>query len=177
MKKPSNPVRAFTLMEVMVSIAIVATLFAIVLPVMASAKQSAKETNCTVNLKNAMVAVNLYRTDYEVSVPGTKPSAMGLPLDPLRSIYNVQKCSDHPKPGWPYMQLWQAMEGDKRWSTLASLHGDNLPGIVDFNHRQEGKPLHSPYFPHYGIVAHLDTHISRTSTTGDVFDIESWIKH
>ena len=46
----SSRIRAFTLTEVMVSVAIVATLFAIVLPVMASAKQAAKETNSTVNI-------------------------------------------------------------------------------------------------------------------------------
>ncbi len=175
MKQFSLRTQAFTLTEVMVSIAIVATLFAIVLPVMASAKQSAKETNCTVNLKNAMVAVNLYRADYEVSIPGSKPSEMGLPLAPLKELL-VQKCSDHPKLGWPYIQLWQIMEGDRAWSKTVADLGGSLPMIVDINHRNEGKPLHSPYFPKYGILIHLDTHVSRTTARGEVYSPLAWAK-
>lgn len=175
MKQSSWRTQAFTLTEVMVSIAIVATLFAIVLPVMASAKQSAKETNCTVNLKNAMVAVNLYRADYEVSVPGNKPSEMGLPLVPLKSVYYSQKCSEHPKPGWPYIQLWQTWEFNSEWSKVAAENGEALPMIADINHRNQGKSLYSPYTSKFAIICYLDTHVSKRLELGDPSYLLTWI--
>lgn len=171
----SSRSRAFTLTEVMVSVAIVATLFAIVLPVMASAKQAAKETNCTVNLKNAMVAVNLYRADYEVSVPGSKPSEMGLPLVPLKSVYYSQKCKEHPKPGWPYIQLWQTWEFNSGWPKVAVENGESLPMIADINHRNQGKSLYSPYTSKFAIICYLDTHVSKRVAMGDPSYLLTWL--
>jgi len=175
MNSSSLRIRAFTLTEVMVSIAIVATLFAIVLPVMASAKQAAKETNCTVNLKNAMVAVNLYRADYEVSVPGSKPSEMGLPLGSLSALSEIQKCQEHPQPGWPYIQLWQTWEFNSGWAKVASESGEALPMIADINHRNQGKSLYSPYTSKFAIICYLDTHVSKRVAMGDASYLLTWI--
>ena len=121
-----------------------------------------------------MVAVNLYRADYEVSVPGSKPSEMGLPPYPLNSLLS-QRCPEHPKPGWPYIQLWQTMMRNPKWAQIANEHGGNLPMIVDINHRNQGKPSLSPYFPKFGILICLDTHVTTRFSNGDADLLTAWL--
>lgn len=57
--------RAFTLIELLVVIAIIAILAAILFPVFAQAKESAKKTVCLGNLKQIATSTNLYASDYE----------------------------------------------------------------------------------------------------------------
>jgi prepilin-type N-terminal cleavage/methylation domain-containing protein/prepilin-type processing-associated H-X9-DG protein len=59
------PVRAFTLLELLVVIAIIAILAALLLPVLSKAKQKAKGLQCLSNLKQLSLAWMLYPGDYE----------------------------------------------------------------------------------------------------------------
>jgi prepilin-type N-terminal cleavage/methylation domain-containing protein len=73
--------RAFTLIEIMVVIAIIAVIAAMLFPVMSKAKDKAQETRCVSNLKQMGLAVNLYRTEHDgTDTPGT-PWQMGFPVD------------------------------------------------------------------------------------------------
>ena len=62
-------IRAFTLIELLVVIAIIAILAAILFPVFAQAKQSAKQTVCLSNARQIGIAVRLYNGDYDDTMP------------------------------------------------------------------------------------------------------------
>lgn len=65
--------RAFTLIELLVVIAIIAILAAILFPVFAQAKESAKKTQSLSNLKQLGTSVNIYLADYDDVFPLTAP--------------------------------------------------------------------------------------------------------
>ena len=61
---------AFTLIELLVVIAIIAILAAILFPVFAQARESARKTTCLSNLKQLGLGMIMYSTDYdEQAVP------------------------------------------------------------------------------------------------------------
>jgi prepilin-type N-terminal cleavage/methylation domain-containing protein/prepilin-type processing-associated H-X9-DG protein len=55
----------FTLIELLVVIAIIAILAAMLFPVFARARESARKIQCLSNMKNIALAVNMYLTDYD----------------------------------------------------------------------------------------------------------------
>ncbi|HMS54400.1 MAG TPA: prepilin-type N-terminal cleavage/methylation domain-containing protein [Fimbriimonadaceae bacterium] len=61
--------RAFTMVELLVVIAIIAILAAIIFPVFARAKASAKKTACMANLRQVGMAIGLYMTDHDDVFP------------------------------------------------------------------------------------------------------------
>ncbi len=61
--------RAFTLLELLIVIAIIATLAAILFPVFAQAKEAAKKASCISNLKQISLAFLMYTSDYEDVFP------------------------------------------------------------------------------------------------------------
>jgi prepilin-type N-terminal cleavage/methylation domain-containing protein/prepilin-type processing-associated H-X9-DG protein len=62
--------RAFTLIELLVVIAIIAILAAILFPVFARARESARRASCQSNMKQIILAYTMYAQDYdEMTVP------------------------------------------------------------------------------------------------------------
>ena len=60
---------AFTLIELLVVIAIIAILAALLLPVLASAKEKGKRAACKSNMRQAIISVHLYGNDFQDKVP------------------------------------------------------------------------------------------------------------
>jgi prepilin-type N-terminal cleavage/methylation domain-containing protein len=61
--------RAFTLIELLVVIAIIAILAAILFPVFAQAREKARQTACTSNMKQVSSAAIMYAQDYDEVLP------------------------------------------------------------------------------------------------------------
>jgi prepilin-type N-terminal cleavage/methylation domain-containing protein len=61
--------KGFTLIELLVVIAIIAILAAILFPVFAQARESARQTQCTNNQKQIATSVLMYAQDYEETFP------------------------------------------------------------------------------------------------------------
>jgi prepilin-type N-terminal cleavage/methylation domain-containing protein len=64
--------RGFTLIELLVVIAIIAILAAILFPVFAQARESARQTSCLSNLKQLGLALRMYTTDYDETNPNIR---------------------------------------------------------------------------------------------------------
>lgn len=68
----SNRYRAFTLVELLVVISIIAVLIGILLPVLASTRKSVQKTTCASNLRQVGIAVQAHRTDYKDYLPNAR---------------------------------------------------------------------------------------------------------
>ena len=71
----SERVRAFTLIELLVVIAIIAILAAILFPVFAQAREAARQTACTSNLKQIGIGLKMYQQDYDETYPPSQTGA------------------------------------------------------------------------------------------------------
>jgi prepilin-type N-terminal cleavage/methylation domain-containing protein len=69
--------RAFTLIELLVVIAIIAILAAILFPVFAQARESARKAACTSNMKQLGLALQSYAQDYDGIMPPSQLPSTG----------------------------------------------------------------------------------------------------
>jgi prepilin-type N-terminal cleavage/methylation domain-containing protein/prepilin-type processing-associated H-X9-DG protein len=84
--------RGFTLIELLVVIAIIAILAAILFPVFARAREKARQASCQSNEKQLMLAVIMYKTDYDGRFPRNCTSALSTQCAP---------------PGWDWREVTQ----------------------------------------------------------------------
>jgi len=72
-----NVRRGFTLIELLVVIAIIAILAAILFPVFAQAREKARQSSCSSNLKQIGLAFRMYIQDYDERTPSCNPRPTG----------------------------------------------------------------------------------------------------
>jgi prepilin-type N-terminal cleavage/methylation domain-containing protein/prepilin-type processing-associated H-X9-DG protein len=77
--------RGFTLIELLVVIAIIAILAAILFPVFAQARESARKASCTSNMKQIGLAMIMYAGDFDETLPWAASNA----LTPTRTWYDL----------------------------------------------------------------------------------------
>ena len=100
--------KAFTLIELLVVIAIIAILAAILFPVFAQARESARQTTCLSNLKQISLAGMMYLQDYDetfVPVGGTAEKVWPAGVDPAQMTRTTTDpstgtVSEKPVSGW-----------------------------------------------------------------------------
>ena len=105
--------RGFTLIELLVVIAIIAILAAILFPVFARARESARKATCISNVKQITLACIMYAQDYDECLPaavgddndGTahavNPADANVPIDDLETKYSTTADGRH---------MWQLID-------------------------------------------------------------------
>lgn len=122
----------FTLIELLVVIAIIAILAAILFPVFAQAREKARQTMCTSNMRNIGMAFLMYATDYD----GKFPTPGG-----QRLINPATGQCEFPQNGWvqsagtglgqdvggiwPYVRQRSNNPGSNVWSCPNAIPGAN----------------------------------------------------
>ncbi|HEX8832815.1 MAG TPA: DUF1559 domain-containing protein [Abditibacteriaceae bacterium] len=115
--RPGKP-SGFTLIELLIVIAIIAILSSILFPVFASAREKARQSSCQSNLKQFMLAINMYTQDYDEGMPfawkikgqlgskitqtgeegaGKTPQGLWVSLLPYAKSQEIFRCPNDPK--------------------------------------------------------------------------------
>ncbi len=100
----------FTLIELLVVIAIIGILAAMLFPVFARARESARKIQCLSNVKNLALAMNMYLTDYDAFPPWNHDAAFREWVDtrPGRGGGQYKEDCDMAVVANPYMR-WQVI--------------------------------------------------------------------
>ena len=117
---------AFTLVELLVVIAIIGILIALLLPAVQAARESARRTQCTNNLKQFGLAVHNYESSFKRLPPGRLADPAGNPAVP----FNGRSWSVHARL-LPFMEQEAAGE---------LINFDENPGHVSNNAARRVKP-------------------------------------
>lgn len=144
-------VRRFTLVELLVTIGIIALLAGVLLPALNNSRESARRTQCMGNLHQIGTALELYGAASGFRLPvcsGSYDSAAGPAIKTVLSDYvakseKVWRCPSDPQP--------VRMDGSYDWNVFANglrmdgktlqLQGFTMPVMSDYDkfHRTGGK--------------------------------------
>jgi prepilin-type N-terminal cleavage/methylation domain-containing protein len=79
--------KAFTLVELLVVISIIALLMAILMPALSKAREQAKKVYCQSNIRQQILACQMYQGDNDDVFPSTDPSLFDPPIDKSNPLY------------------------------------------------------------------------------------------
>jgi prepilin-type N-terminal cleavage/methylation domain-containing protein/prepilin-type processing-associated H-X9-DG protein len=146
----------FTLIELLVVIAIIAILAAMLFPVFARARESARKIQCLSNVKNIAIAIQMYLSDYDRFPPGEHDAAEIAYFDttPGGRSYGGDHCNRryqaNPYLRWPVVfdeytknrDVWRC-PSSKRWIGSAWIVPDYGQGFLKYLQDTEGKWGHN----------------------------------
>ncbi len=147
--------RAFTLIELLVVIAIIAILAAVLFPVFARARESARRTSCTSNLRQQGQSMTMYLQDYDDTFPTANFNDMVFNFPPHvhkdgagRPIYMKDLLQPYVRNAQIYFcptmrgQSGRAQVYPTDYNFLC-VHGwSAVPGFTDFNNDLQGVCSH-----------------------------------
>lgn len=166
--------RAYTLVEVLVSISILAILYGILVPVFVGVKAQAKETDAKSHLKQIFVASALYRIDYEVSSYGTC-SSMGYPLLENLSALSVPISffTTSPCVAPTNSPVFWAPDDTIQFEQDSLRYEENTILVADMNCNDKGTPLASEWYPIKGLGATVGGQVKIVKRAG-AYSSQSW---
>lgn len=141
MLHPSRNGAAFTLIEIMVVLVIIAGLAALIIPAGDRVLHRARAASCINNLRNLGSALNLYLSDHNNTMPnlviaretiGTDPPAIDTALLPYTEDAKVFRCPADSKKLWEKTgtsYIWNSLLNDQNVTSL------NFFGFVKSNSR------------------------------------------
>lgn len=156
--------RAFTMMEILVSISIILIVAACLAPVIKGAKQAAQRQTSVHNLRQVYYALSIYRSDWDGAGQYGDYAKMGLPrfVDDLGPAEHIPRETFHSgcpqilygssSPGF-FFQMW-VPEGTlyhEDWASYARQRLGNSVLLTDVNCDFDRENFRNPYFKHRGI--------------------------
>lgn len=136
-----SPSNAFTLMELLLVIALIATLAGLMLPALSRAREAGRATACLSNLRQAGIALQLYTQDHNNRLPFMRDRSLTVTNelpgpDQVLSNYlgnvRVLRCPSD------FQRLFETTGSSYSWNSL--LNGQNADRLtvfgLDFNPHQ-----------------------------------------
>ncbi|MCC6427551.1 MAG: type II secretion system protein [Phycisphaerales bacterium] len=139
--------RAFTLVELLVTVSVIAILLSLTIGILGRAKDAGKQVRCLANLRSLHAAVELYRTDYKLMYPYAEsvaelyPSWVHAPYGSLAQSLMITIPAQAPRPVKAPEPMWCAADRLERhpggisyvympWELMAAWPGTNAQRSV-----------------------------------------------
>lgn len=164
---------AFSLIELLVVMAVIAVLAAVLFPVFAQAREKARQTDCLAHYHQIGQAIQMYASDYDSKTPPDGGSFSGLIMDSRPYIKNdaIFVCPDdfdrarEKRPGSYRMpSLYQGLDINCGWSDPYNTQATTKPAATPLLYEAEQDFAQAPILPtyrHHGgaQILYFDGHV------------------
>ena len=178
-------VRAFTLIEVLSVIAIVAFLAALLFPVVKKAKERAKTTASMSNLRQIYVALQLYALDSEPNATSGTASDMGIPPSDMMLVYNPalfpntegiwkSACDHHPLAPESFTNYSYYPANDGTFPAYSRKYKGSAIWLTDFNCNPASVDIYADFEEKFAIGLRADGSITTRTHYTSAASIETF---